>query len=81
MSPGGTFNLRGGQVTDDSEMSLHLLSALNHYDSRKSMKQQRLELTIQIALEYVKWKKSKPFDIGNTTRGSLKVLEAMQQVR
>ena len=31
MTPGGTFNLRAGQVTDDSEMSFHLLEALSSY--------------------------------------------------
>ena len=32
MTPGGTFNLRAGQVTDDSEMSFHLLEAIVKYN-------------------------------------------------
>jgi hypothetical protein len=62
-------------------MSFHLLEALSHYDHKKSLKEQRMDLSLKIALGYVQWKKSKPFDIGNTTRGSIKVLEGMQQVK
>ena len=33
MPGGGTFNLRVGQYTDDSELAFHLLTALNTFDS------------------------------------------------
>ena len=32
MPGGGTFDTVAGQVTDDSEMALHLLEALKAYD-------------------------------------------------
>ena len=37
MSGGGFFKLRAGQVTDDSEMSFHLLEALSIFDYRKPL--------------------------------------------
>ena len=36
MIPGGTFNLRAGQVTDDSQMSFHMLEALLKINPKKS---------------------------------------------
>ena len=74
MTPGGHFNLRGGQVTDDSEMSFHLLEALTSFDFQRPLKEQKISLTLQIMRQYVKWKKSRPFDMGITTQKSLKIL-------
>ena len=61
-------------------MSFHLLEALSHYSPDQSLTSQKLDLTIKIAEEYVKWKKSKPFDKGITTQKSLKVLEENQSI-
>ena len=49
MTPGGHFNLRGGQVTDDSEMSFHLLESLTSYDFTRPLEQQKTDLTLRIA--------------------------------
>jgi ADP-ribosyl-[dinitrogen reductase] hydrolase len=74
MRAGGPFNLRAGQVTDDSEMSFHLLASLSHYDPLQLLSAQRPQLIRCIAQGYVAWKNSKPFDIGNTCRSSILVL-------
>lgn len=37
MPGGGPFFLRPGQITDDSEMALHMLSALLEYDPDLSL--------------------------------------------
>jgi len=37
MKGGGTYNLRAGQVTDDSELSFHLFYGLTHYDPKGSL--------------------------------------------
>lgn len=54
---GGTFGIATGQITDDSEMAIALASSIinaGKYDENEAMK------------EYKKWKRSNPFDIGNT---------------
>jgi ADP-ribosyl-[dinitrogen reductase] hydrolase len=60
---GGPFKLGKGQITDDSELALGMAtSILNEgvYDKNK------------VALQYIKWYNSNPFDIGNTTQNALK---------
>lgn len=37
MPGGGPFALKPGQVTDDSEMAIHLLTALLNYEKDKSL--------------------------------------------
>lgn len=59
---GGIFHLAPGQITDDGELTLCLAHALA--DS------QQFDLE-KIARRYADWVRSKPFDIGNTTRQSL----------
>jgi len=54
-----------GQITDDSEMELCLLQAL------VNCKNQPYFPIEEIAEEYIKWNKSKPFDMGATTRHAL----------
>jgi ADP-ribosylglycohydrolase len=75
MPGGGTFNLRPGQVTDDSEMAFHLLKALSTYDLDQSLNKQMNNLLVGICHGYTDWKKSKPFDIGNTCRNGIKQIE------
>jgi len=75
MSPGGFFNIRAGQVTDDSELSFHMLAAISKYEPMVLLSEQRTDLLMKIVEEYVEWKKSSPFDIGVTCRNGLKVLE------
>lgn len=60
-----TTGIPEGQFTDDSEMEISLLQGLIN---GKSLKYFPIE---EIAEEYIKWYKSKPFDIGNTTRMAL----------
>lgn len=76
MKGGGTFDLRAGQVTDDSEMSFHMLKALSGFDPHKKLSEQRLDLVINIAREYLRWTESKPFDMGITCRNGLAVVES-----
>lgn len=58
----GPFNVKKGQVTDDTELAMALLYSLANnltYDKN------------DVAKRYLKWYHSKPFDIGNTTRNAL----------
>lgn len=75
MPGGGTFQLLPGQVTDDSEMALHMLQALVNYDPKVSIETQLPKLTLSIAKQYVQWLQNIPFDIGITTRSALAQLE------
>lgn len=60
MSGGGILKLGPGQITDDSELEISCLNALRHF---KPSNNYPLE---SVANEYLKWFKSKPFDIGKT---------------
>ncbi|KAE9549136.1 hypothetical protein FO519_007658 [Halicephalobus sp. NKZ332] len=59
---GGPFNMRPGQVTDDSEMALSLMEAL--------LKNKNFDQA-EVAKNYVTWVESKPPDIGITTSMAL----------
>jgi ADP-ribosyl-[dinitrogen reductase] hydrolase len=59
---GGTYNLKPGQVTDDSEMAIGLIHSLNK--NKKYVKE-------DVAKTYIKWFNSVPFDFGRTTRNAL----------
>ncbi|MCP5424552.1 MAG: ADP-ribosylglycohydrolase family protein [Gammaproteobacteria bacterium] len=62
MPGGGVLRVAPGQITDDGELTLCLaraLSASRQFDSEA------------IARQYAEWVRSKPFDIGFTTRRSL----------
>ena len=64
---GGTWNLIAGQPTDDSEMALALARELvgrGRFDEGG------------VADAYVKWRRSEPFDIGNTTAEGIEALAA-----
>lgn len=59
---GGPFNVDPGQVTDDSEMLFGLLEVLNKCSDYKQDK---------VAENYIRWYRTKPFDIGFTITRSL----------
>jgi ADP-ribosylglycohydrolase len=62
MKGGGYWRTAPGQITDDGEMSICLMSALagkNHFDIE------------EVAQAYFRWFKSLPFDMGRTTRNGL----------
>jgi hypothetical protein len=52
-------------------MSYHLLKGLSKIDENKSLKDQENELLLQIGREYIRWSKSKPFDIGITCKNGI----------
>jgi ADP-ribosylglycohydrolase len=55
-------------VTDDSEMAMCLVNALTEEDIHT--------LNLNLIQKYFgMWYKSNPFDIGNTTRAALKVID------
>lgn len=60
-----TTGIPEGQITDDSEMELALLQGLI-----KGKKHDYFPIE-QIAEEYINWYKSKPFDMGSTTKYSM----------
>ncbi len=62
MTGGGILRTAPGQITDDSELALSLMHALARRGS----------FDIEaIAVQYQRWLKSPPFDIGGTTRAGL----------
>ena len=67
---GGVHRLAPGQITDDSELTIACgRGIINAY---KNASEELIEFPLHyIALEYVKWFRSHPFDIGNTCRAAL----------
>ncbi|WP_158268233.1 ADP-ribosylglycohydrolase family protein [Limnohabitans sp. MMS-10A-178] len=65
---GGVFDLAPGQFTDDGEMTMALLGAI---DKGKGAYRQELA-----AHAYCEWEQSNPFDIGLATRAALSVPKA-----
>lgn len=63
LADGGSWNLRAGQPTDDSEMALSL--------ARTLVRDRRFNADAAAA-SYRAWYDSPPFDIGNTTRTALR---------
>lgn len=74
MNGGGTFGLNAGQFTDDSQLASHLLSGLSKFDENEQLSIQEKRLICNVGIEYIRWYMSHPFDIGNTTRGSIEIL-------
>ena len=83
MPGGGPWHCGAGQVTDDSELAMCLLWGLINSEGF-AMKAGQGELVKDlrdkgktlmnveaIAKMYASWVKSNPFDIGNTTRGTI----------
>jgi ADP-ribosyl-[dinitrogen reductase] hydrolase len=62
MPGGGAHNVAAGQVTDDTELALSLMSVLVRHDPSEGFPRN------EVALAYSDWFKSKPFDVGMTTR-------------
>jgi ADP-ribosyl-[dinitrogen reductase] hydrolase len=62
MPGGGAHNVAAGQVTDDTELALSLMSVLIHCDPSNGFPAN------QVATAYSDWLKSKPFDVGMTCR-------------
>lgn len=71
MPGGGPFELKAGQVTDDSEMGLHMLKGLLHYDRKTELGPQIPVLLTFIGKEYIQWVENIPFDIGLTCRAAI----------
>ena len=65
LSDGGTWNLIAGQPTDDSEMALALARTLVAGGGFNP---------VPIGQAYVRWVRSRPFDIGSTTRAGIAAL-------
>lgn len=57
---GGAHNVGPGQITDDGELTMSLLHALVKGSGKLDLK--------WVVRFYGKWVKSKPFDMGATTR-------------
>lgn len=60
MPGGGRMNVGKGQVTDDSELAIHLWRALYQHDPKDGFPQN------DVAKEYIMWHRSDPFDMGMT---------------
>ncbi|MFA5352988.1 MAG: ADP-ribosylglycohydrolase family protein, partial [Thermodesulfovibrionales bacterium] len=63
MTGGGWLRLRPGQVTDDTQMSLHL--------GRAILKAGGWDL-VSVCNEFAEWLKTKPVDVGNTCRRGIR---------
>lgn len=75
MPGGGAHNVGPGQVTDDSEMAMHLLYALCKHDPADGFPGE------DIALEYIAWHRSCPFDMGLTCGRALAFANSLATVR
>lgn len=73
MPGGGMHKVGPGQVTDDSEMQLAILSALYETNNLKPEKERKLDID-NIAKWYQNWAHSRPFDFGSTTYNGLRPL-------
>lgn len=60
MPGGGSLNLAPGQITDDGELTLALFAALSKHHPSSPFPDD------EVALGYVRWYKSTPFDMGRT---------------
>jgi ADP-ribosylglycohydrolase/fructose-1,6-bisphosphatase/inositol monophosphatase family enzyme len=67
---GGPFRVKAGQVTDDTELALGLARTLAKDGANFDA----------IAQSYVRWCRSRPFDIGMTTQTALRCTAALQEV-
>lgn len=54
----GVFGTMAGQVTDDSELALHLLEGLLDFNPKDKWDVIRDELSLSIADQYLQWYKS-----------------------
>lgn len=70
----GTFNVKPGQFTDDSELAAHMLEALCKFDPKNSLQDQQVSILFEIAQQYVSWYDSDPFDIGMATTNAMSIL-------
>lgn len=68
MPGGGKFNLFPGQVTDDSELAMHILKSLLTYNPKKSLESQYRHIQLKNAREFLQWRFNNPFDIGYATQ-------------
>ena len=76
----GTFNVKPGQFTDDSELAAHMLEALCKFDPKYSLKDQQVSILFEIAQQYVSWYDSDPFDIGMATTNAMNILNNNSKV-
>ena len=64
---GGALRVEPGQITDDSEMALCLMRGiLNSNDGELNQD--------KLGIEYLRWYRSNPFDIGITTRRGMQCI-------
>lgn len=71
LTDGGHWNLIAGQATDDSEMALALARSLVAESGFRAK---------AVSAAYISWRKSGPFDIGNTTSSGIAALAAGRAV-
>jgi ADP-ribosylglycohydrolase len=63
---GGPHNVGPGQVTDDSEMDMALVRALDGCDGCDASEDADAEVRRRAAAGYIAWHRSEPFDVGQT---------------
>lgn len=71
MPGGGPHKVAGGQITDDSELSMCLMWGLVKSNEGKKPTNESVLNVDRIADYYRKWIKTDPFDIGKATEGAL----------
>ena len=72
LTDGGTWNLIAGQPTDDSEMALALARALVADGTFEAAR---------VGQAYMRWRASRPFDIGSTTEAGIAALASGRVAR
>ena len=75
MPGGGTFPIKPGQITDDTELAIHCLQALQSYDPTKPLQDQVNYILSCIGVQYIRWLNSVPFDCGITCRTGFSLLQ------
>lgn len=71
MPGGGPHSVAGGQITDDSELSMCMMWGLIKSNEGKKSGNESVLNVDRIADYYRKWIKTDPFDIGKATEGAL----------
>lgn len=63
---GGWLNLKAGEVTDDTQMTMCVMNALMRTLNKEDLA--NIEFMVECRDEFIKWYNSKPKDIGNKCR-------------
>ena len=73
MPGGGVHKLAAGQVTGDSELAFSLLSSLQFYEPKTSLKEQITPIILLIAYSYIAWTRTSPISCSESNQNGINV--------